>query len=82
MFHIITTTQLQQQIGKISAKIREKYFVVTSRGAPRLVILPYFEGCDQLLENYQEDFEMSQRREKLTKEFQESLASGISDFRI
>lgn len=82
MLNIITTTQLQQKIGKISESIGEKTFIVTNRGEAKVVLLPYFDGCDEFIEDYMEDYEMNKNRDKLKKEMKDSLDSGISDLEI
>lgn len=82
MSTIITTTKLQQKIGEITANISKKSYIVTNRGEGKLIILPYFDGCDEVVEDYMEDFEMYANREKLIKEFKESVDSGDSDLII
>ena len=82
MATIITTTQLQQKIGEITASISQKSYIVTNRGQGKMIILPYFDGCDTLIEDYLEDYEMYANKEKLQKEAEESLKSGRSDLVI
>lgn len=82
MSTIITTTQLQQKIGEITANIDKKSYVVTNRGQGKIVLLPYFDGCDGFIEDYMEDFEIMLNKEKLEKQWKESLASGESDLVI
>jgi len=82
MFKIITVKELQQKIGQISANIKEKNYIITNRGKAKMVLLPYFEGCEEIMEDFIEDCEAYTNREKLEKEFEKSLASGISDFVI
>ncbi len=82
MTHIITTTQLQQEIGKISANIGKNAYIVTNKGKGRMVLLPYFDGCDRYLEDYMEDYEMYSNKDKLQKRLQKSLDSGPSDLII
>lgn len=82
MSTIITTTQLQQKIGEITANIDKKSYVVTNRGQGKIVLLPYFDGCDEFIEDYMEDFEMYANRDKLIKKFEESYNSGPSDLII
>ncbi len=76
---IITTTQLQQQIGKIDDYAQEKPVIVTNYGKANLVILPYFEGNEKAIEDYWENYEMWQNREVLEKRYQKSIESGPSD---
>lgn len=82
MSHIITTTQLQQEIGKISANIGKNAYIVTNKGKGRIVLLPYFDGCDSYLEDYMEDYEMYSNKAELERQFKESLESGPSDLVI
>ena len=82
MSTIITTTQLQQKIGEISASIERKSYIVTNRGEGRMIILPYYDGCDKFVDDYLEDYEIALNKDKLEKEFEESLNSGESDLVI
>lgn len=79
---IITTTELQQKIGDISKEIEKTTYIVTNRGKAKFVIVPYFDGCNELIEDYYEDFEIHQNKEKLSQRYKESLESGLSDFTI
>lgn len=83
MTHIITTTQVQQNIGKITADIGEmKTFIVTNHGQGRMVILPYFDGCDEDIVEYLEDYEMAKNRETLKKRYAKSSKSGKGALQI
>lgn len=82
MTTIITTSQVQKKIGEITAGIGEKSYIVTNRGEGKIVMLPYFDGCDEFIDDYMEDYEMLKNREKLVKEAKKSLDSGLSDFKI
>jgi len=82
MTSIITTTEVQQKIGQISANIAHKNYIVTNRGKAKIVMLPYFDGCDRLLEDYLEDYEIFMNREIIEKKLQESRDSGVSDLVI
>lgn len=79
MATIITTSQLQKRIGEITASIGVKSYIVTNRGEGRMIILPYFDGCDKIMNEYMEDYEMYLNKEKLQREAKESLKSGKSD---
>jgi len=79
---IITTTKLQQKIGEISADIGENPYIVTNRGEAKVVLLPYFDQCDELIDNYMEDYEISLNRDELQKEWKKSSESGESDLVI
>lgn len=82
MTHIITTTHVQQKIGQISAFIGEKSYIVTNRGEGKIVMLPYFDGCDEDILEYMEDYEMAKNREVLQKRYQKSAKSGKSSLVI
>lgn len=82
MTNIITTTEVQQKIGQIIDQINTMSFIVTNRGHAKIVMLPYFPGCDEIIDQYLEDFEIYLNRDKLKKEMEESAASGISDFKL
>ncbi|MBI5414395.1 hypothetical protein HZA38_02675 [Candidatus Peregrinibacteria bacterium] len=82
MTKIITTTHVQQKIGEISGSIEEISFIVTNRGEGRIVMLPYFDGCDEYIGEYMEDFEMAKNRNSLKKKYEKSSASGKSSLII
>lgn len=82
MVKIIPTTKVQQQIGSISAYIGSTAYIVTNRGEGRIIMLPYFDGCDEWMADYMEDYEMAMNREALEKKYKESLKSGESDLVI
>ena len=82
MVKIIPTTKVQQQIGSISASIGSTAYIVTNRGEGRIIMLPYFDGCDEWMADYMEDYEMAINREALEKKYKESLKSGESDLVI
>lgn len=82
MPHIITTTKLQQQIGKISHSITEQSYIVTNHGEGKIVMLPYFEGCDETIADYMEDFEMTQQAPALRKRYRKSVHSGIGSLQV
>jgi len=79
MTKIITTTQVQQQIGKVAKTIGDSPYIATSRGQGKIVMLPYFDGCDELINEYMEDYEMYKNQNELKKRYQESAKSGVSD---
>lgn len=82
MSTIITTTQLQQKIGEITASISKKSYIVTNHGSGKIILLPYFDGCDEFIEDYMENFEIMLNKEKLEKKWKKSLDSGESDLVI
>lgn len=82
MYHIITTTEMQQKIGEISLEISKNPYIVTKHGKAKMVILPYYEGGNEALEDYLEDYEIWLNRDKLQEEMRRSAASGDSDLII
>ena len=82
MTHIVTTTHVQQAIGKISELITENCFIVTNRGKGRIVMLPYFDGCDENIAEYMEDYEMLKNKSNLKSRYKKSSDSGKSDLVI
>ncbi|MBI4994872.1 hypothetical protein HZC21_04500 [Candidatus Peregrinibacteria bacterium] len=82
MTRIITTTQVQQKIGELSQSITEMNFIVTNRGMGRIVMLPYFDGCDENITEYMEDFEMIKNQKKLKGKYIKSSKSGKSSLVI
>lgn len=82
MTKIITTTQVQQKIGELSQSIITTNYIVTNRGKGKIVMLPYFDGCDENISEYMEDFEIAKNQEKLEKKYRKSLQSGVSDLVI
>lgn len=78
MPNIITTTEVQQSIGTISNTIIEQCYIVTNRGKGRIVMLPYFEGCDETVADYLEDFAMAKNVHVLKQRYQKSAKSGRS----
>lgn len=76
MTKLITTSQVQQKIGQVSETITETTFIVTNHGQGRIVMLPYFDGCDENIADYMEDFEMMKNREKLQTRYKKSSKSG------
>ncbi len=82
MTTILTTSQAQRDMSKISNSITEGSYVITSHGVGRMVILPYFDGCDENLAEYMEDFEMMQNQKVLQARYQKSSESGVGSLSI
>lgn len=78
MNRIITSSQVQKEIGKLSKNIGEEAYVVTVHGKGKIVMLPYFDGCDENMNEYMEDYEMMQNKDALQKRYKESSESGAS----
>ncbi len=74
----ITTTSLQRDPKQIG----DTFQIITSRGKPKAVWLPYFEGNTEFIEDYLEAYEIHQNRVTLQKKMQESETSGISSLSI
>ena len=79
---IISNSELQKNIGKISQEIKHDYFTITNRGMPKMVLLPYFAKGSDLVDDYMESYEIFLNQEKLQKEAKNSLDSGLSDFEV
>ena len=79
---IITNSELQRNPGKIAKDIGKKPRIVTIHGKPRMVLLPYFEENENLIEEYLEDYEMWKNQEKLQKKYKAASQSGASDLKI
>lgn len=82
MNSIITTTEVQKNIGKITNSIDKTNYIVTNHGKGKIIMLPYFEGCDEYMADFREDYEMMQNQAALQKRYQASLESGKSDLVI
>jgi PHD/YefM family antitoxin component YafN of YafNO toxin-antitoxin module len=82
MSFIITTTQVQQKIGKISESIEKQSYIVTNRGEGRIVMLPYYDGCDEKISEYMEDYEMAKNQKKLQERYRKSSRSGKSSLKV
>ncbi len=82
MTKIITITQAQQKIAEISKEISKNTFVVTNRGMGKIVMLPYYDGCDANIAEYMEDFEMKKNQSTLKDRYKKSAKSGKSKLRI
>ncbi len=82
MVKIITTAEAQKHISLISREIEKTSFIVTSHGKGKMVVLPYFDGCNQHISDYQEDYEMAQNATTLRKRYQTSSESGTGNLKI
>lgn len=82
MTKIISTTEAQKKLCEIASNIDVQTYIVTNKGAGRMVILPYFDGCMDRIEDYLEDCEMMINKEKLQKKWKASSESGLSDLVI
>lgn len=82
MSKIITTTQAQKRMCEIANNIQMTTYIVTNRGQGKVVMLPYFDGCQSLIEDYLEDYEIELNKEALKKKWKKSSDSGPSGFVI
>ncbi len=64
---IISNSELQKNIGKISKEIEYDCFTIASRGIPKMVLLPYFSKGSDLVEDYMESYEICFNRENYNK---------------
>jgi len=79
---IITNSQFQRNPKNISEQLDKKGCIVTNHGVPKMIVLPYFEQSDDFMEEYYEQFEMSQNQKALRKELEASKKSGDSGFQL
>ncbi len=79
---IISNTELQKHIGKVSKDIENDFFTVTARGKPRMMLVPYFSQGSDIIDDYMEEYLLWKNRQKLQAEAQQSLDSGLSDLTI
>jgi len=82
MTDIITTREVQKKIGQISSTIEEKNYIVTNHGKGKVIMLPYFDGCDESIVDYMEDYLMYKKKKSLQKRYQDSEKSGKSDLKV
>jgi len=82
MSKITTTTKIQKTISSIAKDVKNNPYIATVRGEPVLIMLPYFDKSDDIIEDYMEEYEMFKNKKKLEKELEKSTNSGISDFEI
>ena len=82
MFYIIPTREFQRNLGNICGHLKKTAYIVTKRGFGKMIVLPYFDGCDEFIDEYLEDYEIFSKKEELERELQESYESGYSDLII
>ena len=82
MAKIITTSELQKTIGQLLAYMHHSWVVVTNRGKPTAVMLPYFDDNESAVALYLEDYEMYKNASELRRQLRESEASGLSSLVI
>ncbi|MDQ7009112.1 MAG: hypothetical protein Q9M94_02375 [Candidatus Gracilibacteria bacterium] len=77
---IISTSKVQKNIAILSDNTN--IYTVINKGEPKTMIIPYFEGLQEIVENYLEDMEISLNKESLSTKYQNSKNSGLSDLII
>ncbi len=77
---IISTSKVQKDIKILSD--RENIYTFINNGEAKTMLVPYHEGLQEVIENYLEDIEVYKNREKLIKEWEKSIESGLSDLII
>lgn len=82
MAKIITTSELQKTIGQLVSYVSQSWVVVTKKGRPTAVMLPYFDDNEDAIADYLEEYEMDKNRAVLQARFKESAESGPSDLVI
>ncbi len=82
MAKIITTSQLQKTIGQLLTYVSQSWVVVTKKGTPTAIMLPYFEDNEEAVSEYLEEYEMHGNREMLKARYKESAKSGRSALSI
>ena len=82
MAHIISNSQLQKNIWKITKNIWNTTYTVINRGFPKMVILPYFDDNEDFIADYLEEYQLRMNAKKLKKELEDSFDSWISSFKI
>lgn len=78
MAKIITTSQLQKTIGQLLNYLAQSWVVVTRKGRPTAVMLPYFDDNENAVSDYLEEYEMHVNREALVTRYKKSAESGKS----
>lgn len=82
MSKIVTTSDLQKNIGKISKEVEQTFFIVTNRGLAKMVLMPYFDDNDDLVQNYLEEYQMRKNKKELQKRYTQSIKSGKSNLKV
>ena len=82
MAKIISTSQLQKTIGQLLSYVGHTWVVVTNKGKPTVIMLPYFDDNEGVIAEYLEEYEMDKNRKVLQSRYKESVESGLSDLVI
>lgn len=78
MAKIITTSQLQKTIGQLLFYVTQSWVVVTKKGRPTAVMLPYFDDNEEAVADYLEEYEVNRNRDALKARYRKSKESGPS----
>ncbi|MFH0769804.1 MAG: hypothetical protein V1926_00320 [Candidatus Peregrinibacteria bacterium] len=79
---IVTTSELQKNIGKLLLWLGRASVIITNRGKASAVVLPYFSENDEAVAQYMEDYEMYRNAAALKTELRTSQESGRSNLAI
>ncbi len=82
MAKIVTTSQLQKAIGSLLSVVGKSWLVVTNKGNPRVVMLPYFDDNEGAIAEYMEEYEMNRQRVLLQERYARSKKSGCSHLAV
>ena len=82
MSKIINTSDLQKKISQVVHDVENNPYIVVNRGDAKMVCLPYFDNCDETIQDYFEDFIMEVNRERLANRYKKSAKSGLSDLKV
>ncbi len=82
MAKIITTSELQKNIGQMISFIGRSWVVVTNKGKPSAIMLPYFDDNEEAIGEYLEEYQMEKNRQPLQKRYKDSAESGVSSLKI
>ena len=77
---IVSTSKVQKNISILSD--RENIYTFINNGEPKTMLIPYYEGLQDIIEDYIEDLEMLSNKNNLIKRYEESKKSGLSDLII
>lgn len=78
MTKIITTSELQKNIGKVAREVTGTSFIVTNRGKAHMIVVPYFEESEDLIIEYLERYQMEKNKDMLQEGYRKSSQSGQS----
>ena len=65
-------------IGQLLFYVTQSWVVVTKKGRPTAVMLPYFDDNEEAVADYLEEYEMNRNRDALKERYKKSKESGPS----